>query len=162
MLLDPKAGLFIWTLVVFGLVLFILWRYAWGPIAKALATREETIDNSIRRAERALDEARQIAADNEKARREAEVEAQKILREAKDAAEKLRTEHLDETKEQVDRMIEQARENIDQERQKVLKELRAEVAGLAIEAAEKVVAANMDSGRNRKIVEDYISELAEN
>jgi F-type H+-transporting ATPase subunit b len=162
MLLDPKAGLFVWTLVVFGLVLFILWRYAWGPISTALAKREETIDNSIKRAERALDEARQIASDNEKARREAEVSAQKILRQAKDAAEKLSSEQLESTQSQVEGMLGQAREEIEQAKKRALKELRTEVAELAIEAAEKVVSANMDSGQNRKIVDDFMSGLSEN
>ena len=71
-LLQPNAGIFFWTLVVFLIVLGLLWKFAWGPITSALEKREETIDSSIRRAEEALAEAKAIQADNEKALRQAE------------------------------------------------------------------------------------------
>lgn len=161
-LLDPKAGLFFWTAVIFGLVLTILWRYAWGPIYRALEQREQTIDASIKRAERALDEARQIAADNEKARREAEVEASRILRQARESADKLRSEQIDKTQADIQGMLEQARAEIEQEKRSALQELRSEVAGLAIEAAEKVIVANLDEASNRRIVEDFIAGLPRN
>jgi F-type H+-transporting ATPase subunit b len=161
-LLDPKAGLFFWTVVVFGLVLLILWRYAWGPIYRALEQREQTIDASIKRAERALDEARQVAADNEKARREAEVEAQRILRQARDSAEQLRSEQAARTQEEVQNMLRQARAEIEQEKLGALHALRSEVAGLAIEAAEKVIGASLDAEMNRRLVDDFIKELPRN
>ena len=65
LLLDPKAGLFFFTLLVFLIVAFLLRKFAWGPITEALATREKTIEDSIHRAEKALAEARQISEDNE-------------------------------------------------------------------------------------------------
>jgi F-type H+-transporting ATPase subunit b len=79
-LLDPKVGLFFFTVVVFLTVYFILRKFAWGPITAALENREETIDASIKRAETALAEARQISEDNQRARRDAEADAQRVLR----------------------------------------------------------------------------------
>lgn len=161
-LLKPDAGLFIWTVIIFGAVLFILWKYAWVPIGKALKQRESTIDASIRRAELALEQARQIAADNERQRREAEVEAQRILRGAREASERLRAEEREKTQEQVQHMLDQARADIEQEKQNALAELRAEVADLAIQAAEKVLNTNLDASTNRKIVSDFIDGLPRN
>jgi F-type H+-transporting ATPase subunit b len=158
-LLDPKAGLFFFTLIVFAVVAFILAKYAWGPIAAALEKRQNTIDHSIKRAETALAEARQISADNEKARREAEADAQRVLREAREAAEALKAEEVDKTRAQIRGMQEAARGEIEREKQGALDELRAEVAELAIKAAEKLLSENLDQPGNRKIVEGFIDDL---
>ena len=158
-LLDPKLGLFVFTLLVFGIVALILKKYAWGPIMGALDTREKTIEESINRAEKALAEARQISEDNEKARRDAEVEAQKVTREAREAAEALRNEEIDKTKEQIRQMQEVARAEIEREKEGALNELRAEVANLAIGAAEKLLAENLDADKNKRLVKDFLDDL---
>lgn len=161
-LLDPKVGLFFFTLVVFVLVALLLRKYAWGPIMEALATREERIDESINRAERALAEAKQISEDNERARREAEVEAQRVTREAREAADALRSEEIEKTREQIRQMQEAARSEIEREKEGALNELRAEVANLAIQAAEKLLSENLDAEKNRKIVNDFLDDLSSN
>ncbi|MEX0748238.1 MAG: F0F1 ATP synthase subunit B, partial [Rhodothermales bacterium] len=100
-LLSPNAGLIFWKALVFGLLLFLLYKFAWGPITRALSEREETIDASIKRAELALAEARQIQEQNEKARREAEQEAQRVLHEAREASDRIRTEEVEKTRSQI-------------------------------------------------------------
>ncbi|RMH62792.1 MAG: ATP synthase F0 subunit B [Bacteroidetes bacterium] len=161
-LLEPYAGLIFWKAIAFGLLLFILYRFAWGPITKALTEREQNIDMSLRKAEEALAEARQIQADNARARREAEQDAQRILREAREAAEKLRTEEIERTRAQIRQMQEQAQAEIEREKQGALQALRAEVADLAIQAAEKILAENLDPARQRRLVDDFINQLPRN
>jgi len=161
-LLAPNTGLVVWTAVTFGIVLFILWRYAWGPISKALEEREENISNSIERAEKALAEAKQVQADNQKARREAEREAQRILREAREAAESLREDEVEETRERIRKMQEQAQAEIEREKQGALEELREEVADLAIQAASKILKEDVDGDRQRRLVDDFIDDLPTN
>ena len=161
-LLQPNAGIFFWTLVVFLIVLGLLWKFAWGPITSALEKREETIDSSIRRAEEALAEAKAIQADNEKALRQAEQQAQQIMREARENADKLRQEEIDETRGQIQRMQEQARVEIEREKQGALNDLRSEVANLAILAAEKILGDGIDDERQRKLVDDFLDKLPQN
>lgn len=161
-LLEPNAGLIFWKLVVFGGMLFLLWKYAWNPITRALREREETIDASIKRAEKALAEAKQIQSDNERARREAEQEAQRILREARDEAETLRSEEVQKTRAQIQEMQQQAQAEIEREKQSALDELRAEVADLAIQAAGKILREDVDGQRQRRLVESFIDELPVN
>lgn len=161
-LLQPNAGIVVWTAIVFLIVLGILWKFAWGPITSALEQRETTIDASIRRAEEALAEARKIQADNEKARRESEQEAQRILREARESADQLRQEEIDRTRSQVRRMQEQARAEIEREKQGALEELRTEVADLAIQAAEKILGESMNDQRQRRLVGDFLDRLPKN
>lgn len=161
-LLSPNLGLFFWTVVSFGLVLLIIWWFAWEPITGALESREERIDDSIRRAEKALAEAKQIQADNQKARREAEQDAQRILREAREEAEKVRSEEETRTRERIRKMQEQAQAEIAREKQGALDELRAEVADLAIQAAEKILSENLNDQRQRRLVDDFLDDLPKN
>jgi F-type H+-transporting ATPase subunit b len=112
-LLSPNVGLMFWITITFLLLMFVLRRFAWGPITSALTTREHRIEESIRSAEKALEEARQIQADNTKARQEAEQSAQQILRDARTSADSLRSEELEKTRTQIQRMQEQATAEIE-------------------------------------------------
>lgn len=161
-LLAPNVGLIFWTLVVFLILLALLKKTAWGPITASLEQREKSIDDSIHRAEQALAEARQIQADNERARREAEQDAQRILREARETAEKLRAEEVDRTRAQISHMQQQAQQEIEQEKRGALAALRSEVADLAVQAAEKILRENLDPARQRHIIDSFIDELPEN
>jgi F-type H+-transporting ATPase subunit b len=161
-LLAPNLGLIVWMTIVFLLLLLLLKKFAWGPITSALSQREQTIDESIQRAERALAEARQIQADNEKARREGDQEAQRIIREARETAERLRTEEVEKTRSQIQHLQQQAQTEIEREKQAALSELRSEVADLAIRAAEKILRENLDAGRQRRMVDEFIDELPKN
>ena len=161
-LLSPNPGLAIWMTITFLLLLFILRRFAWGTITSALREREQRIDESIKRADRALEEAKQIQADNMKARREADQQAQTILREAREASDRIRSEEVDKTRAAVQQMQESARAEIEREKQGALNELRAEVADLAILAAGKILNENMDGDRQRKLVDSFIRDRGQN
>ena len=161
-LLDPNFGLVIWLAIVFSILLFILKRYAWGPITSALEDRERTIDESIQRAEKALAEAKQLQADNQRVRREAEQEAQRLLRAAREEAERLRGEEVQKTREQIQHLRDQAQAEIEREKDSALDALRAEVADLAIQAAEIILQENLDAPRQRRLVANFIDELPKN
>ncbi len=161
-LLSPSVGLIFWITLTFLLLLFVLRRFAWGPITKALTEREERIDASIKSAEKALVEAREIQADNERARRQAEQDAQQLMREARETAERLRSDEVDKTRQQIRQMQEQAQAEIEREKQGALSELRAEVADLAIEAAEKILGENLDKTKQQKLVRGFLEDLPRN
>ena len=158
-LLEPTAGLIFWKFLTFALLLFLLWKFAWGPITSAMSEREETIDGSLRRAEEALAEARQIQADNEKARREADQEAQQILRKAREEAEALKSRDVEATRAKIQQMQEQAQADIERQKESLKEELRAEVADLAIAAAEKILGENLNDQRQRRLVQDFIGDM---
>ncbi len=161
-LLSPSVGLIFWITITFLLLLFVLRKFAWGPITKALTEREERIDASIKSADKALAEAREIQADNERARRQAEQNAQQLMREARETAERLRAEEVDKTREQIRQMQEQAQAEIEREKQGALSELRSEVADLAIEAAEKILGETLDKSRQQKLVRGFLEDLPRN
>lgn len=161
-LLNVDQGLAFWTVVLFLIVMFILKKYAWKPIVSALQERERTIQNSIERAENALAEAKQLQADNDKVRRDAEIEAQRIVREAREAADTVKVGEVEKTKAQIKQMQVQAQAEIEREKQSALQALRAEVAGLVITAAEKVVKEKLDSPKQRELVNSFIDNISKN
>ena len=161
-LLQPKPGLLIFTVITFGLVVFILGKYAWGPISKALEDRERNIEDSLSQAEKALAEAKAIQADNEKARRAAEAQATQILREAREAAERTATDLRAQADQRIAERLAQAEADIERQKQSALGELRAEVAGLAITAAEKILREKLDATEQRRLVDQFIDTLPRN
>jgi len=161
-LVTPSLGLIFWKTVAFLIFLYVLYRYGWGPITDSLQEREEEIDQSIRRAESALKEAKEMQAENKEARREAERQAQKILREARESAEALREEEEAETRKKIQQMQEQAQAEIEREKQAALQELRDEVADLAIQTARKIIEEDLDADRHRQLVSDALDEMPKN
>jgi F-type H+-transporting ATPase subunit b len=161
-LLSPNFGLVIWIAITFLALLLLLRRFAWGPITSALVAREDRIRESLEQAQKALSEARQIQADNDRARREADAEAQRLLRQSREAAEAIRSEEVERTREQIRQMQIAAQAEIARERDAALETLRSEVADLAIQAAERVLDANLDDDRQRKLVNDFLGGLPKN
>ena len=161
-LLSPDAGLIVWIGITFLALLLLLRRFAWGPITTALTERESTIAASMEQAEKALAEAKQLQADNTKARRESEAQAQAILRRAREEAERLRGEEVDKTRDQIKHLQESAQAEIEREKQSALDSLRQEVADLAVKAAEKILHENLDADRQKKLVNDFLSDLPKN
>lgn len=161
-LLSPNIGLAVWLFLAFALLLLLLGKFAWGPITEALTERENTIEESMSRAERALAEAKQLQADNDAQRRESERQAQSILREAKDEAEAQRAAGVEKTKAEIARMQESAQAEIDRQKQQALAELRAEVATLAVSAAEKILQKEIDGSEQSALVNRFIDDLPQN
>ena len=161
-LVTPSLGLIVWKTIAFLIFLGLLYWLGWEPITNALQEREEEIESSIQRAEAALKEAKEVQAENEKARRNAEQKAQSILREARESAEELREEEKAKTRREIQQMKEQAQADIEREKQAALQELRDEVADLAIEAAEKIIEEDLDADRHRQLVTDALDDFPTN
>jgi len=161
-LLSPSIGVIFWTALAFLILVGLLSKYAWKPITGALEEREKTIEESITRAERALAEAKQLQADTDVKRREAEQQAQVILREARESADRLRTEDVEKTKAEVLRLQQQAQADIERQRLQAMADLRQEVARLAIGAAGKLLTENLDDERQHRLVERFIDEMPKN
>ena len=155
-----NPGLIIWTWVVFLILLFVLRKWAWGPILGALETREKRIQEALDRAARDRDEAARLLEEHRALLDDSRVQAQNILAESRKAADRLRGEMLDEARKQKDRIVEGAKEEIERERDQALEALRREAVDLSITAASRVLEKNLDSEENRRLVEDYLQQLS--
>jgi F-type H+-transporting ATPase subunit b len=152
-------GLFFWTWVVFGILLFVLWKFAWPGILKATEEREQKIRGQLAEAERLNAEAKAAVAETLKAQAAARNEAQQLLAEAKAAVEKERASAFEKIKHDQDALLERTRREIAAERDKAIADLRREAVDLALGAAAKVIGQRLDSEADKKIVLDYLAKV---
>lgn len=162
MLLSVNPGLIIWQMIIFVLLLFILRKIAWKPLLTALHTREQSIKDTIDQAELLKKDAEQLIEQNKKNLAEAQEHSMKIINDAKDMANKMRDDILQKSQEESRKMIDQAKAEITQEKETAMSDLRHEVSDLAIKAAEKIINENLDETKQKKIVNDFISQIPSN
>ncbi len=155
--LSPHGGLMVWTLLIFIALFFILSRYAFGPITKAVEAREQALQEAIDQAKKDREEAARILAEHRTQLEGARGEAQRIIAEGRAVGEKLRVQMLEETRTQQQDLLDRARREIAGERDIAIAELRKEAVDLAIAAASKVIERNLDDSANRKLVEGYLA-----
>lgn len=159
-LFDINPGLIVWTWVVFLILLFVLRKWAWGPILGALETREKRIQEALDTAARDREEAAQLLEEHRRMLDESREQAQNILADSRKAAERLRGEMVEEARREKDRIVGRATEEIERERDQALDALRREAVDLSISAAGRVLERNLDSEENRRLVEDYLDRVA--
>lgn len=154
-----NPGLIIWTLVVFGILLVLLWRFAFPAIVKSVEERERKIEKQLQDAERANAEAQRLLEEHKKQIAAARNEAQEILSKAKTVSQKERETLLAKAREEYDALLNRARKDIDAEKEKAILALRREAVELSIAAASRVIEANLDTEANRKLVSDFLEGL---
>lgn len=159
-LASPAIGTVFWTTLIFLLLLLLLQKYAWGPIMKAVRSREDTIRNALDSAEKAREEMKVLQADNEIILRKAREERDKIIRDARTATERMLTEAKEKSQSEADAMVKRAMELIEREKISAINEVKREVAQLAIEVASKVVSETLKSdAEQQKLIGRYLKEI---
>jgi F-type H+-transporting ATPase subunit b len=153
-------GLMFWTWLIFLLLFLVLRRWAWGPIIGALEAREKRIQETLDGAARDRSEAERLLGEHRQILDESRDQAQQILVDTRKAAESLRAEMLEAARGQKDQIVASAREDIERERDQALDVLRREAVDLSISAAGRVLRKEVDSKENRRIVEQYLEDLA--
>jgi F-type H+-transporting ATPase subunit b len=143
-------------LVMFGLVFFVLRRFAFGPILRAIDDRQAKINDDLDRAAEAAKSVDDNRARAEEELRAASIQAQEILRRAEKAAQDVHEQARTDAKLQAESLITRAKVEIDRERQAAVAELRAQVVDLALLAAARVIDANLDAEKNKRLIEDTI------
>jgi F-type H+-transporting ATPase subunit b len=156
---DINPGLIIWTLVVFGILLFILAKTAWPAILKQAEEREARIREQIAAAEQANAEAQRLLAQYQGQLASARTESQELIGQARTAGEKLREELVAKGRAEQEELLERARREIALERDRAVAELRREAVELSIAAAGKVIQRNLDTEADRKLVQEYLATL---
>ena len=157
--LTVDGGLVIWTLVVFGLLLYVLKRNAWPVLLAAVREREQKLERQLAEAEKNRAEAAALLEEHKRLLAAAKGEAQEILNKAKTVAEKERATLLAKAREEYERLLARARKEIDEEKEKALLALRREAVDLSIAAAAKLLDANLDTEANRRLVTEYLAGL---
>jgi len=158
-LIQVEPGLMIWTLVCFAITLFVLWKYAFGPIQKMIDARRQRILESIEEADRAREEARTLLAEHKTLIVQARTEAEGILAEARKVSDAQRERVREETDLDRQRRLDETKKQIEAETARALEQIRGEVAELTLAATAKVTGKVLDSADHRRLIDDAISEL---
>ena len=157
-LITPDFGLLFWMTLAFGIVFFILAKFAFPVINGMLKKREEEINNALELAERTHKEMEQLQANNEQLLQQAREERVKMLNEAKQLSDKFIEEAKVRANEEKDRIIENAKEVIEHEKLAATTEIKNQIADISIKVAEKILGKALESDKEQL---DYINRLLE-
>jgi F-type H+-transporting ATPase subunit b len=158
-LITPNVGIMIWTLLLFGISMYVLWKLAFPRISQALDRRQRAIEDSIDAADRTRKEADEILAEYRERLREARGQADEIIgrsRKAAEAHERTAKEEAQATRQQ---LMEQTRRDIEVETRRAIDEIRREVADLTVMATEKLTRKTLNEEDQRRLLDEALSEL---
>jgi F-type H+-transporting ATPase subunit b len=158
-LIKVTPGLMIWTIVCFLICLFVLKRWAFGPIQQMIDERRERIRRALEEADGARDEARNLLEEHRKLIGQARSEAEEILAEARQVGQAMQARAKEETEADRQRRLEETKRQIEAETRRALEEIRAEVAELTLVAAAKVARKSLDDKDQRRLIDEAIGEL---
>ena len=157
---EFSIGLFFWQTIIFVILIFLLKKFAWSPILKAVNDTEQGIKDALDSAEAAKKEMQSLQADNEKIMKEARAERDSLLKEARDLKNSMISQAKDEAKSEAQKIIESANEAILNEKNAAVSDIKKQVASLSIEIAEKLLKEKLsDDNKQMKIVEDLIKDV---
>ena len=158
-LVTPGIGLMLWTLLAFGITLWVLNKLAFPRISDQLDKRQRAIEESIDTAERTKAEAEEILAEYRQRLQEARTQAEDIVARARKAAEQHQEESRAQARVQREELMDQTRSDIEAETRRAIQEIRREVADLTVLATEKVTRKTLSEDDQRRLVEEALSEL---
>jgi len=158
-IMDLNPGLTLWTAITFLVLIFVLWKFAFGPISRMLVERETTIRDSIDSARKEREEAEKLLAQQKDALLKAQREAAELAKRNQQEMENFRTQLTAQAKKEADDLVTAARKSIQEEKKLAVSQLRAEVADLAVAAAARIVKSSLDEKTQRQLVDEYIKDL---
>ena len=162
-LVKPAFGLIFWMAISFGVILFILKKYAWKPILNMLHEREQSIQTAIDSAQKMREEMAALKSDNEKIIAEAKIQRDIILKEAREIKDKMVADAKNQATAEADRLTAIARENIQNEKMAAITDLKNQVAHLSIEIAEKILKSELSEKEKQKsIVKNLLEDVKMN
>ncbi|MGB0316368.1 MAG: F0F1 ATP synthase subunit B [Flavobacteriaceae bacterium] len=142
---EFSLGLFVWQSLIFIGLLFLLRKYAWGPILNAVNERETSIKDALASAEAARSEMENLQSDNQRIVKEARAEKEALLKEARTTRAELINSAKEEAQAEAEKILSQAQEAIQNEKREALTELKEQVGSLAMGIAEKVLQKELEN-----------------
>jgi F-type H+-transporting ATPase subunit b len=157
----PATNELIWGAVAFFILLFLMYRTVWPQVNKTYQDRRANIEGKLEQAEKEREDAERLLQRYRERLAAAEDETQRILEEARANAERVRKDLLAKAENDAERQLERARQTIRAERDQAIRQLRGEVATLAVELASRVVEDSLDRDRQLRLVDRYIDRLGD-
>lgn len=156
---PPPFNMWISTLIAFGIVLFILNKFAFPRIMEMLDKRSDKIEGDLKNAELTRADAQKLLAEYKAQLDTARAEAKKIMDEGKALGENLRKDTIAKASDEANQIIKRAQEEIGREKEKAIKELQNQIADISIEVASKVIQKTLSKQEHGKLIDQYITEV---
>ena len=158
-LLRPDPGLFIWTIITFLVLLTLLARFAWGPLLRALESRQEMIRKSLDDAEEARRELERLHLESAQILKQARVQGESIMSQSRSDAERLREELKQKARAEADTIVRTAGRQIQLETAQALQQIRREAADLSVMIASKLIQRNLSKEDNDRLIDDALKQV---
>ena len=159
-LVTPSIGLVFWTTLCFGILLFLLGKYAWKPILKAVADRENSIESALLKAEAVKEEMARLTNENEALLKQARAERDSILAEATRVKNQIIGDAKDAAQKEGARQIELARIEINNQKAIAMADVKNQVASLSLDIAEKVLRKQFeDQKKQDELVKELLKDV---
>lgn len=158
-LVRPDPGLFIWTIVVFLVLVTLLRKFAWGPLLQALEARQQTIRQSLDDADKAKQELQRLQQESAQIVREARVEAESIISRSRSDAERLKEEIRQKARADAESIMRTAERQIQLETQQAIRQIRNEAADMSVAIASKLIQRNLSKEDNQRLIDDALRQI---
>lgn len=159
-LIKPDLGLLFWMIISFSILLFVLIKFAWKPILKALKDREDSIRKSLLAAQKAKEEMAKIEFGNEKITQLAKMERESLIKEAKELKSNIIEEARENAKIEAKKILDEARQSVEQEKNKVINEIKNQVAALSVDIAEKILKQKLgDEAKQKSLIDELVKDI---
>ncbi len=162
---NPAAALgvdwrlFVAQLINFGILLFVLWKWAFVPIAKKLEERTAKIEKSLHDADRIEKEKREFENWRQAEIIKTRQEASAVVTAAQSEAQKAKQQIAAETKAEQEKIVAQAKQQIDSEKNRSIAEAKSEIANLVTAAAEKILRKKLDAKADQELIKESLKSI---
>ena len=160
-LITPDFGLLFWMVVIFGIVFFLLAKFGFPVITKAVQQRSDHIADSLKAADEAQARLAGMAKEHARMIEETRLEQSRILKEASESREKIIAQAKEDAAAEAAKLLEHAKVEIAAERESAIRDIRRQVAMISVEVAEKIVRKDLDEGDGQLALLDRLVEEAE-
>jgi F-type H+-transporting ATPase subunit b len=158
-LFDIDPGLMIWAWVVFGILFFVLSKFAWKPMMDSVKAREKILADAVENARKTKEELQNIASRQEQMLKETQEQSRLIVEQGRNTADNAAREILEKAQRESSTLLERAREQIESEKQHALLEIREQAVDLVLKTSEKLIYDVMDKDKHRNLVRKHLEEL---
>jgi F-type H+-transporting ATPase subunit b len=158
-MLNLSWGLMVWTLITFGISVYVLRRYAFGPLQKLMEDRRVAVQESMDAAEQTRAEAQRLLQEYEATLAKVRGEAEEILERSRATGDHAKAEIMEEARVQADRILAKAHEQIDRDSRAAVRDLRAQIAELTALATEKVTKRALTPEDQERLIREALAAL---
>lgn len=160
-LVTPDLGLLFWMCLSFGIVVWLLGKYAWKPILGSVKQRENSIADALNEAKKMRDDMARMAANNDEVMRQAREERELLLKEARDIRDKEIAEAKGKAKTEAEALLTRARADIQSEKNAAITAMKNQVAELSILVAERILKEKLESSAAQQTLVDKVMAEAD-